>query len=45
MGQNGDFEFLPIHSKTKNIVQNGQISMDFRKKFRKKNYFSKTVEN
>ena len=45
MGQNGDFAFLPISTNTKNIVQNGQISMDFNKNFRKKNYFSKTVEN
>ena len=39
MGQNGDFAFLPIPSNTKNIVQNGQISMDFRKNFRKKKLF------
>ena len=39
MGQNGDFAFLTIPSNTKNIVQNGQISMDFRKNFRKKIFF------
>ena len=38
MGQNGDFAFLPIPSNTKNIVQNGQISMDFRKIFWKKSF-------
>ena len=45
MGQNGDFAFLPIPCNTKNIIQNGQILIDFRKIFWKKNYFSKTMEN
>ena len=40
MGQNGDFAFLPIPSNIKNIVQNGQILMDFKKIFGKK-FFSK----
>ena len=40
MGQNGDFAFLPIPSNIKNIVQNGQILMDFKKFFGKK-IFSK----
>ena len=45
MGQNGDFAFLPIPCNTKNIIQNGQILMDFRKIFQKKSISQKPYKN